>query len=143
MLWAKRLVRRLSDPVENAKVIVSELEQYSEKLAQKPRWLVFNKIDLMAEDEAEALCQSIAEQLEWDGPIYMISAVNGLNTKDLCNDIADALEEMPKEVIVDREEKVEFQWDNYHSDAMEDLEDDLDDDDWNEDDYDVEVIYKP
>lgn len=132
-----------SDPVENARVIVSELEQYSEKLAQKPRWLVFNKIDLMAEEEADELCQSIAEQLEWDGPIYKISAVNGLNTKDLCNDIADALDEMPKEVIVEKEEKVEFQWDNYHSDAMDDLDDDLDDDDWNEDDYDVEVIYKP
>ncbi|MGL5800704.1 MAG: Obg family GTPase CgtA, partial [Plesiomonas sp.] len=30
-----------SDPAENARVIVSELEQYSELLASKPRWLVF------------------------------------------------------------------------------------------------------
>lgn len=130
-----------SDPVENAKVIVNELEQYSEKLTEKPRWLVFNKIDLLPEGEVEELCNNIVEQLDWQGPVYKVSAVNGLNTKDLCNDLADAIEEMPREVVADREEQVEFQWDSYHSDVID--EDDLDDEDWNEDDYDVEVIYKP
>ena len=132
-----------SDPVDNARVIVGELEQYSQKLADKPRWLVFNKIDLMPAEEANALCQSITEQLEWDGPVYQISATNGLNTKDLCNDIAEALEEMPREVAEETQEKVEFQWDSYHDEAKSEFADDLDDDDWDEDDYDVEVIYKP
>lgn len=129
-----------SDPVENAKVIVSELEQYSEKLAEKPRWLVFNKIDLLPEDEANERCKEIAEQLGWEGPIYQISASQGLNTKDLCNDLSDALEEMPREVVEEQEEKVEFQWDSYHNDVIDDFDDD---DDFDEDDYDVEVIYKP
>ncbi len=129
-----------SDPVENAKVIVSELEQYSEKLASKPRWLVFNKIDLLPEDEANARCKEIAEQLGWEGPIYQISASQNLNTKDLCNDLSEALEEMPREVVKDEDEKVEFQWDSYHNEVIEDYEDD---DDFDEDDYDVEVIYKP
>ncbi|GAB2998130.1 Obg family GTPase CgtA [Psychrosphaera aestuarii] len=131
-----------SDPVENAKVIVSELEQYSEKLAAKPRWLVFNKIDLMPEDEANERCKEIAEQIGWEGPIYQISASQSLNTKELCNDLSDALEDMPREVMTAEEEKVDFQWDSYHNNAMDDI-DDEDDDDWNEDDYDVEVIYKP
>lgn len=131
-----------SDPVENAKVIVSELEQYSEKLASKPRWLVFNKIDLLPEEEANARCKEIAEQLGWEGPIYQISASLNLNTKDLCNDLSEALEEMPREVVTDEEEAVQFQWDSYHNDVIDDFEDD-DDDDFNEDDYDVEVIYKP
>lgn len=131
-----------SDPVENAKVIVSELEQYSEKLAAKPRWLVFNKIDLMPEDEANERCKEIAEQIGWEGPIYQISASQNLNTKELCNDLSDALEDMPREVMTAEEEKVDFQWDSYHNNAMDDI-DDEDDDDWNEDDYDVEVIYKP
>lgn len=129
-----------SDPVENAKVIVSELEQYSEKLASKPRWLVFNKIDLLPEDEANARCKEIAEQLGWEGPIYQISASQNLNTKDLCNDLSEALEEMPREVVEDEDEKVEFQWDSYHNEVIEEYEDD---DDFDEDDYDVEVIYKP
>jgi GTP-binding protein len=36
-----------SNPVDNARIIVNELRQYSEKLVEKPRWLVFNKIDLL------------------------------------------------------------------------------------------------
>lgn len=131
-----------SDPVNNARVIVSELQQYSEKLAEKPRWLVFNKIDLMPEEEANQLCREIAEQLDWQGPIYQIAAVNGLNTKELCNDLAEALEEMPREEFIQEEEPTTFQW---HSpkDEFADLEDDLDDEDWDEDDYDVEVHYRP
>lgn len=131
-----------SDPVENAKVIVGELEQYSEKLAAKPRWLVFNKIDLMPEDEANERCKEIAEQIGWEGPIYQISASQGLNTKELCNDLSDALEDMPREAMTKEEEKVDFQWDSYHNTAMDEHDED-DDEDWNEDDYDVEVIYKP
>jgi GTP-binding protein len=40
---------------------------------------------------------------------------------------------------------VEFKWDTYHEEtiAAHSLEDDLDDEDWNEDDYDVEVEYRP
>ncbi|MFT6585352.1 MAG: GTP-binding protein, partial [Cognaticolwellia sp.] len=39
---------------------------------------------------------------------------------------------------------VEFKWDTYHEDAIADadLADDLDDEDWDEDDYDVEVEYR-
>ena len=43
-----------SDPIENAKVIINELKQYNAKLAEKPRWLVFNKVDLIEKEEAEA-----------------------------------------------------------------------------------------
>ncbi|MDI8083685.1 hypothetical protein MJN69_27815, partial [Salmonella enterica subsp. enterica serovar Kentucky] len=39
--------------VENARIIIGELEKYSQDLAAKPRWLVFNKIDLMDKTEAE------------------------------------------------------------------------------------------
>jgi GTP-binding protein len=130
-----------SDPVDNARVIVKELEQYSEKLAAKPRWLVFNKIDLLPEEQMNELCEQIVKELEWDGPVYKISAVNGLNTKDLCNDLSDALDQMPRELVEEEEQKVEFEWGDYHNDQMDD--DDDWDDDWNEDDYDVEVIYKP
>lgn len=42
-----------SDPVENAKIIINELEQYGAGLAEKPRWLVFNKVDLIDKAEAE------------------------------------------------------------------------------------------
>ena len=73
-----------SDPVENAKAIVAELEKYSPKLAAKPRWLVFNKVDLMLEDEANELCKQIADALEWQGEYFQISAFQKLGTQDLC-----------------------------------------------------------
>lgn len=133
-----------SDPVENAKTIINELEKYSPKLASKPRWLVFNKIDLLLEDEAEALCNDIKEALEWDGPTYQISAFQRLNLDPLCHEIMNYLENLPDDVEAeDEKQDVEFSWDTHRKDPADDL--DYDDDDWDDeddDDYDVEVIYR-
>ena len=140
-----------SSPAENAKAIVQELEKYSPKLASKPRWLVFNKVDLLLEEEADALCKEIVEQIEWDGPVYQISAFQKLGLEPLCNDIMNFIETLPPEVETQEETKdVEFKWDTYHRNTLDaqdgefsdDLSDDLDDDDWDEDDYDVEVEYR-
>lgn len=62
-----------SDPIQNALTIIDELEQYSEKVAQKPRWLVFNKVDLMPEEEADEKIQEIVEALGWEGEYFKIS----------------------------------------------------------------------
>lgn len=76
-----------SDPVENARIIIGELEKYSQDLAAKPRWLVFNKIDLMDKTEAEEKAKAIAEALGWEGKYYLISAASQLGVKDLCWDV--------------------------------------------------------
>jgi GTP-binding protein len=129
-----------SNPVENARAIVAELEKYSPKLAAKPRWLVFNKIDLMLEDEVNELCQQIADALEWQGEYFKISAFQKLGTLALCMKSMDFIETMPEEMepeIVD--EVVGFKWDTYHKDTIEDAYDDDDFDD--DDDSGVEVVY--
>ncbi|MDB2331403.1 Obg family GTPase CgtA [Alteromonas sp.] len=136
-----------SNPTDNAKAIVEELEKYNPKLASKPRWLVFNKVDLLLEEEAKEICDKIVEELEWDGPVYQISAFQKLGLEPLCRSIMDYLETLPTELETEDEEKeVEFKWDTYHRntlDAHDDLHDDLDDDeDWDEDDYDVDVEYR-
>ncbi len=132
-----------SDPLENAKTIISELEQHNEKLAGKPRWIVFNKLDLLLEEEAEQLTKSIIEGLDWQGEVYSISAFNKMGTEELCQKLMTFIEELPEEEAETVEEKaVDFKWDSYHQDAMDDFGDDLDDDDWDEDDYDVEVEYR-
>ena len=132
-----------SDPVENAYTILGELERYSPALAAKPRWLVFNKIDLLLDEEADELCAEIADALEAD-KTYKISAFNKIGTEQLCFDIMQLLESMPKEKFVAEEEpqEVEFKWDTYHEESISDFEDDDDDEDWDEDDYDVEVVYQ-
>ena len=133
-----------SDPAENAKKIISELEKYSPKLAAKPRWLVFNKVDLLLEEEADALCQSIVNQLDWDGSVYQISAFQKLNTDPLCHDIMNFIETLPAEIVSDEEkEDVEFKWDTYHKEALENDFDDFDDDDDDDDEWDdhPNVVY--
>ncbi|UXI01011.1 Obg family GTPase CgtA [Photobacterium sp. TY1-4] len=138
-----------SDPIENAFTILNELEQYSEKLANKPRWLVFNKVDLLPEEEAQAKIDEILDALAWEGDYYCISALNRMGTKELTYDLMAQIEKMPVEIIEEEDEteekKVAFKWDDYHEAQVKKVEDDDDDDwdDWNEDDYDVEIIYKP
>ena len=130
-----------SDPVESAKAIVAELEKYSPKLASKPRWLVCNKIDLMLPEEAEALCASIAEALGAEKH-YQISAFQKMNTDELCRDIMDYIESLPPEEIVEEEDEVEFKWDTYHSEVIENHSDDeWDDDDWDDEDDHPNVVY--
>ncbi|EFD2361334.1 Obg family GTPase CgtA, partial [Escherichia coli] len=137
-----------TDPVENARIIISELEKYSQDLAAKPRWLVFNKIDLLDKVEAEEKAKAIAEALGWEDKYYLISAASGLGVKDLCWDVMTFIIENP---VVQAEEakqpeKVEFMWDDYHRQQLEEIaeEDDEDwDDYWDEDDEEgVEFIYK-
>ncbi|CRL64198.1 Obg family GTPase CgtA [Proteus penneri] len=137
-----------SDPVENAKIIVSELEKYSEKLAQKPRWLVFNKVDLLDAEEAKEKAKAIVEALGWDENYYMIAAINQEGVKKLCWNIMEFLNVTPREqdVVATNAEpgKVDFMWDDYHKEQLEnpDFEED-DDDDWDEEDDDgIEFIYQ-
>ncbi|MBU2897284.1 Obg family GTPase CgtA [Vibrio hepatarius] len=127
-----------SDPVENALTIIDELEQYSEKLADKPRWLIFNKVDLMFEDEANDIIQNIIDALGWEEDYYKISAVNKQGTKELCYKLADFMESLPREEEeVTEEEKVNFMWDDYHKDAIagKDVITE-EDDDWDDEDDD-------
>ncbi|AIJ08595.1 MULTISPECIES: Obg family GTPase CgtA [Edwardsiella] len=139
-----------SDPVENARVIIGELEKYSEKLSQKPRWLVFNKADLLAPEEAKARAQAIADALGWEGEHYLISAANREGVNALCWDVMNFLEAHPREAEVEEEKekakKAEFMWDDYHREQLEQAEaewEEEEDDDWDEDDDEgVEIIYQ-
>lgn len=83
-----------SDPVESFKVIEREIQKYSDELADKPRWLVLNKLDLLPEDEREQRCQEIIEGIGWQGPIIKISAVSKQGTQQLAGQVMEALEEI-------------------------------------------------
>ncbi|MFU9135312.1 Obg family GTPase CgtA [Erwinia tasmaniensis] len=134
-----------SDPVENARIILAELEKYSDKLFNKPRWLVFNKVDLLDEAEAEARAKSIADALGWTDKYYLISAANRTGVKELCWDVMSFIIANPKEAELEAKqpEKVEFMWDDYHRQQLEEAEAEEDDDDWDdEDDEGVEIIYQ-
>lgn len=73
-----------SDPVASAKAIVKELKKYSPELANKERWLVLNKIDLLLPKEADLVCEDVIKRLKWKGPVFKISAIRKENTVPLC-----------------------------------------------------------
>ena len=138
-----------SDPADNIAIIESELFQYSEKLADKPRWLVFNKIDTMTEEEAHERAQEITERLGWEEGYHLISAATGKNVPPLCRDIMDFIEANPRDAEVEenKPEEVKFKWEDYHQEQLAEHQFDDEDDDWDdwdeEDEEGVEFIYKP
>src|SRR5262245_12853390 len=82
-----------ADPVKDARAIIAELKKFSKDLADKPRWLVLNKIDLLAPAEADQRCKDIVRRLRWKGPTYRISGVTKQGTKELMQDVMRLIEE--------------------------------------------------
>ncbi len=81
-----------SDPLENAKQIVQELEKFSPTLAKKERILVLNKIDLLPWQELEELEAKLQKELKWGGPIFKIAAINKQGCDALCNHLMESIE---------------------------------------------------
>ncbi|MDH5631862.1 MAG: Obg family GTPase CgtA [Gammaproteobacteria bacterium] len=86
-----------SDPVKEASALLNELSKYSDELADKERWLVLNKLDLVPDDEREARCQDIVDGLDFDGPVYRVSAINGEGCNKLTGALMGHLEELGDE----------------------------------------------
>jgi len=82
-----------SDPAQAAKAVIRELEAFSPTLAQRPRWLVLNKTDLIDEATVTEVRDRIVSALTWEGPVYTVSAVAGHGTDRLCGDLMTYLEE--------------------------------------------------
>lgn len=80
------------DPVEDAKKITAELAKFSPELAERERWLVLNKLDLLPEEEHAAHCAALVEKLGWTGPVFQISAASAQGTQALCSAIMQHLE---------------------------------------------------
>lgn len=78
--------------VDAANNIMAELRRYDEALYAKPRWLVLNKLDLVSDEEQQAVCDEIVNGLDWKGPVYQISAINKQGVDVVCNDIMSTLE---------------------------------------------------
>ncbi len=145
-----------SDPAGAALSIVRELERFSPTLAQRERWLVLNKIDLLEGEDLEERREAVIDALGWEGPVYTISAISGEGTPALCGDLMNHLEALRAAVEADPElDKAEQLLQGrmqreareriaeLRSQRRRDAADDSDDDDFDEDDYDVEVEYVP
>lgn len=143
-----------SSPAEAVTTIVHELEKFSETLANRDRWLVLNKVDMVPEDEREAHCQAIIDELDWEGPVFSISALSGEGTKPLTQAVMRWIEERAEEeaenpVIAEQEAARRQRMDEEARAGIEEEKQarraarEESDDDFDDDDYDVEVVYAP
>ena len=66
------------EPINAFNDIDSELKKYSEALYKKPRWLVFNKIDLVAPSDLDLMCEKIIRNGFTCAKSCIIMAPNGL-----------------------------------------------------------------
>jgi GTP-binding protein len=81
-----------SSPVGAVRAIAAELANFSEELAEKERWLVINKVDLLDNDDLAAARKQLVDELDWNGPIFEVSAATGKGTAALAQAIMRELE---------------------------------------------------
>jgi GTP-binding protein len=82
-----------SDPVQNYSTIENELKKYDQDLANKPRLLAVNKMDLLPEDDRDKIVEEFLSNIDYQGKVFSISALNGLGCKDLVYGLFGLVEE--------------------------------------------------
>jgi len=142
-----------TEPAEAALAIARELERFSPALAERERWLVLNKRDLLDEETFARRREEVLEALDWQGPVYAIAAISGDGTSALCGDLMTYLEERreaesanPELAVAERDLQVRMQ-----EQARQRIEElrrgrrsaTKEADDFDDDDFDVEVEYVP
>jgi GTP-binding protein len=70
-------------PAAGVRAIERELAAYSAELGSQPRWLVVNKLDLLPAEARRERAEALAAELEWQAPVFGISAVTGEGTAEL------------------------------------------------------------
>ena len=147
-----------SDPVEAVETILHELGKFSPSLTLRERWLVLNKCDQLLEDEQQAILDDVVERLEWEGPVYVISASERQGTAELAKDVMNWLDEREHrlkedeeyaEAMAELDQRIEDEA-RAHIQELDDRRalrkqgigvDDLDDDDDEDDEDGPEIIY--
>ncbi|MDE0931650.1 MAG: GTPase ObgE [Halioglobus sp.] len=146
------------EPADAALTIVRELERFSPTLAQRERWLVLNKSDLV---DAETFAQrrdAVLAALDWHGPVYSISAIRSEGTAPMCGDLMTYLEECrareaTQPELADAEKELQSRMQLEGRQRIDELraeqsrapleDDDIDDIDIDDDDFEVDVEYRP
>lgn len=81
------------DPVVSIQQLEKELEEFSPTLAQRPRWLVLNKVDLLEKGVEDEEVKRIVGSLQTEQPVHVISTVDRTGLTQLTQKIMQTLEE--------------------------------------------------
>ena len=94
-----------ANPVRDAKAIVGELLKHDPALADKPRWLVLNKLDLIPEEDREAAVKNFLKAYKkatkYDGPVFPIAFFFSDAATPEIYTIQEALEQMVRPEVDD------------------------------------------
>ena len=98
------------NPVEDFYTINKELESYSEKLSKRTQIIVANKVDVMQDENKYQELEKLAKDKKIE--IFRISAVTGEGIDRLMNRVTKILKTLPKEELIEIEEKMLYTLDN-------------------------------
>ena len=93
------------DPVDDFNIINKELKQYSEKLSKRKQIIVASKADVQNEELYKKL-KDLAKLKNME--IFKISSSTGEGITELLDYVTKILKTLPKEDIVDQEEKMVY-----------------------------------
>ena len=91
------------NPVEDFYAINAELKKYREKLASRKQIIVANKIDSMQDESLYKELEKLAKKENLE--IYIISAATKQGVDELMDVVAKELKELPKEELIDYEDR--------------------------------------
>lgn len=94
------------DPVKDYYTINEELKGYSEKLSERKQIIVANKIDIIQDDSGLKALEELAKKEGLE--IFKISGVTGEGVTELLNRVSEVLKTLPKEELVEAEERVVY-----------------------------------
>ncbi|CAK0762121.1 GTPase ObgE [Gammaproteobacteria bacterium] len=83
------------NPVDDIRCIERELVLHSTDLAERDRWLVFNKSDLLPHDESSTYLARVVETLGWNSSAFLISSLTGMGCRELTQSVMEYLEKYP------------------------------------------------
>lgn len=94
------------DPIQDFYTINEELKKYSDKLSSRKQIIVANKIDSLQDDSNMKAVENLAKENNIE--LFKISAVTGEGLKELFNHVSNVLKTLPKEDVVELEERVVY-----------------------------------
>ena len=94
------------DPVQDFYTINEELKSYSEKLSTRKQIIVASKIDIMQDETGLNALKELAQKEGLE--LFQISGVTGQGLSELLNRVTEVLKTLPKEELVEVEERVVY-----------------------------------
>jgi len=77
-----------ADPVAQARALIAELRKFDVALSRKPRWIVFNKVDLIDPERRELIIAEFRRRLRTKAPMHFVSAATGEGCRELMNSVS-------------------------------------------------------